>query len=249
MRYNGYQSLDISGHEAKGYSSGAAIAEMERLVTQLPAGIGFEWTGQAYEEGRAARQTPLLIGLSLLAVFMALAALYESWTIPLSVLMVVPLGILGAVAAVLIRGMPNDIYFKVGMVTVVGLSGKNAILITQFARDLYGRGVPLAQAVAEAAATRFRPIIMTSAAFMLGVMPLVVSRGAGAESRHSIGTGVLGGILTATVLGMLFAPMLFKVVVMATGKRQHQTKPELHPVAKPADHGEADSVARRANDS
>jgi len=235
MRYNGFPSLDISGHESKGYSSGAAIAEMERLVGQLPVGIGFEWTGQAFEEGRAARQTPMLVGLSLLAVFMALAALYESWTIPLSVLLVVPLGILGAVGAVLLRGMPNDIYFKVGMITVVGLSGKNAILITQFARELYARGMPLSQAVAEAAATRFRPIVMTSAAFMLGVMPLVLSTGAGAESRHSIGTGVLGGILTATVFGMLFAPMLFKVVVLATGKRSRVEKPELHTVALPSE--------------
>lgn len=230
LRYNGYPALDVSGHEAKGYSSGAALAEMERLVAQLPTGIGFEWTGQAFEEGRAARQTPMLIGLSLLAVFMALAALYESWTIPLSVLMVVPLGMLGAIAAVLLRGMPNDIYFKVGMVTVVGLSGKNAILITQFARDLHGRGVPLTQAIAEAAATRFRPIVMTSAAFMLGVLPLVVSTGAGAESRHSIGTGVLGGILTATLLGMVFAPMLFKFVVTSMGRRRPPTRPDLHTV-------------------
>ena len=245
MRYNGYPALDISGHEAKGYSSGAALAEMERLVGQLQVGVGYEWTGQAFEEGRAARQTPMLIGLSLLAVFMALAALYESWTIPLSVLMVVPLGILGAVGAVLLRGMPNDIYFKVGMVTVVGLSGKNAILITQFARELYARGVPLSQAVAEAAATRFRPIVMTSAAFMLGVVPLVLSSGAGAESRHSIGTGVLGGILTATVLGMLFAPMLFKMVVLASGNGKKGRKPELHTVAPPLPEDEPER-ARRA---
>jgi hydrophobic/amphiphilic exporter-1 (mainly G- bacteria), HAE1 family len=245
MRYNGYPALDISGHESKGYSSGAALAEMERLVGQLPVGIGYEWTGQAFEEGRAARQTPMLIGLSLLAVFMALAALYESWTIPLSVLLVVPLGILGAVGAVLLRGMPNDIYFKVGMVTVVGLSGKNAILITQFARELYARGMPLNRAVAEAAATRFRPIVMTSAAFMLGVMPLVLSTGAGAESRHSIGTGVLGGILTATVLGMLFAPMLFKVVVLTTGNGRKHPAAELHPAVLPVP-GDEPGMERRA---
>jgi len=243
MRYNGYPALDIHGHAAKGYSSGAALAEMERLVSQLPVGIGYEWTGQAFEEGRAARQTPMLIGLSLLAVFMALAALYESWTIPLSVLMVVPLGILGAVAAVLLRGMPNDIYFKVGMVTVVGLSGKNAILITQFARELYSRGVPLNQAVAQAAATRFRPIVMTSAAFMLGVVPLVLSSGAGAESRHAIGTGVLGGILTATVLGMVFAPILFKLVMQISGKGLTRKTPELHAVVLPLPVDKADVAA------
>jgi HAE1 family hydrophobic/amphiphilic exporter-1 len=215
-RYNGYPSLDVSGHAASGYSSGVAMAEMERLAASLPIGVRFDWVDAAREETAAAKLTPLLIGLSLLAVFMALAALYESWTIPLAVLMVVPLGVIGAVAAVLLRGMPNDVYFKVGMITVIGLAAKNAILIVQFARDLYQRGLPLTRAVTEAAGARFRPIVMTSAAFLLGVVPLVVSSGAGAESRRSIGTGVFGGVLTATLFGLIFAPAAFHAVMSVT---------------------------------
>ncbi|WP_133648732.1 multidrug efflux RND transporter permease subunit [Paraburkholderia flava] len=212
-RYNGYPSLDISGRAAQGYSSGAAMAEMEKLAASLPVGVAYDWVDAAREETVAARQTPLLVALSLLAVFMALAALYESWTIPFSVLMVVPLGVIGAVAAVLLRGMPNDVYFKVGMITVIGLSAKNAILVVQFARDLYSRGVPLMRAVVDAAGMRFRPIVMTSAAFLLGVVPLVISSGGGAESRRSIGTGVFGGVLAATLLGLVFAPVAFYAVV------------------------------------
>lgn len=219
-RYNGYPSLDVSGHAAPGYSSGAAMAEMERLAASLPLGVSYDWVDAAREETAAARLTPLLIGLSVLAVFMALAALYESWTIPLAVLMVVPLGVIGAVAAVLLRGMPNDVYFKVGMITVIGLAAKNAILIVQFARDLYRRGLPLTRAVTEAAAARFRPIVMTSAAFLLGVVPLVVSSGAGAESRRSIGTGVFGGVLAATLFGLVFAPVAFHAVASLTYSRR-----------------------------
>ncbi|TKC88415.1 multidrug efflux RND transporter permease subunit [Trinickia terrae] len=217
-RYDGYPVLDVSGRAARGYSSGAAMAEMERLAAKLPAGVAYDWTDQSLAETEAARQTPLLIGLSLLAVFMALAALYESWTIPLSVLTVVPLGMIGAVGAMLVRGLPNDIYFKIGMVTVIGLSGKNAILIVQFARDLHARGEPLARAIVAACAMRFRPIVMTSAAFLLGVVPLVFSSGGGAESRHSIGTGVFGGVISATVLGLVFTPVAFYLVMRATGR-------------------------------
>ena len=212
-RYNGSPSLDVSGRPANGTSSGAAMAEMERLAQALPVGVGFDWTDTALEETRAARLTPVLIGLSLLAVFMALAALYESWTIPLAVLTIVPLGVIGAVIAMLLRGMPNDIYFKVGMITVIGLSAKNAILIVQFARTLYADGTPLTEAIVAAASARFRPIVMTSAAFLLGVVPLLVSTGAGAESRRSIGTGVFGGAITATVLGLVFTPLAFYIVV------------------------------------
>jgi HAE1 family hydrophobic/amphiphilic exporter-1 len=215
-RYNGYPSLDVSGRAARNVSSGAAMDEMERLASTLPVGVAYDWVDAAREETVAAKQTPLLIGLSLLAVFMALAALYESWTIPFAVLMVVPLGVIGAVAAVLMRGMPNDVYFKVGMITVIGLSSKNAILIVQFARDLHARGVPLTRAVIDAAGTRFRPIVMTSAAFLLGVAPLVISSGAGAESRRSIGTGVFGGVLAATLLGLVFAPVAFHAVASLT---------------------------------
>jgi HAE1 family hydrophobic/amphiphilic exporter-1 len=212
-RYNGSPSLDVSGRPANGTSSGAAMAEMERLAQALPVGVGYDWTDTALEETRAARLTPILIGLSLLAVFMALAALYESWTIPLAVLTIVPLGVIGAVIAMLLRGMPNDVYFKVGMITVIGLSAKNAILIVQFARTLYADGAPLAEAIVAAASARFRPIVMTSAAFLLGVVPLLVSTGAGAESRRSIGTGVFGGAITATVLGLVFTPLAFYIVV------------------------------------
>ena len=219
-RYNGYPSLDVSGRAAHGFSSGAAMAEMERLAATLPMGVAYDWVDAAREETVAQKQTPLLIGLSLLAVFMALAALYESWTIPFAVLMVVPLGVIGALAAVLLRGMPNDVYFKVGMITVIGLSAKNAILIVQFARDLHARGAPLTRAVIDAAGARFRPIVMTSAAFLLGVAPLVVSSGAGAESRRSIGTGVFGGVLAATLLGLVFAPVAFQAVASLTHRRR-----------------------------
>ncbi|MDF3097387.1 multidrug efflux RND transporter permease subunit [Burkholderia sp. BCCIQ04A] len=220
-RYDGYPSLDVSGRAATHTSSGAAMTEMERLAAMLPAGIGYDWVDAAREERIAARQTPLLVGLSVLAVFMALAALYESWTIPLSVLTIVPLGIVGALAAALARGMPNDVYFKVGMITVIGLSAKNAILIVQFARELVGRGVPLRQAVVEAAAARFRPIVMTSMAFLLGVVPLVLATGAGAESRRSIGIGAFGGVLAATVFGLVFAPVAFRVVVSIGRRGRH----------------------------
>ncbi len=216
-RYNGYPSLDVTGRAADGYSSGSAMAEMERLAAQLPQGTAYDWADAALAETQAARQTPLLIGLSLLAVFMALAALYESWAIPLSVLIVVPLGMIGAVAAMHLRGLPNDIYFKIGLVTVIGLAGKNAILIVQFARDAQSRGRGLVDSIVQACAMRFRPIVMTSAAFLLGVVPLVFSSGGGAESRHSIGTGVFGGVIAATVLGLIFTPIAFYVVMRATG--------------------------------
>ncbi|WP_206957723.1 multidrug efflux RND transporter permease subunit [Trinickia acidisoli] len=219
-RYNGYPSLDVTGRAADGYSSGAAMAEMERLAAQLPPGTSYDWADAALAETQAARQTPLLIGLSLLAVFMALAALYESWTIPLSVLIVVPLGMIGAVAAMLLRGLPNDIYFKIGLVTVIGLAGKNAILIVQFARDAQARGVRLVDSIVQACAMRFRPIVMTSAAFLLGVVPLVFSSGGGAESRHSIGTGVFGGVIAATALGLVFTPVAFYIVMRATQRRR-----------------------------
>lgn len=208
-RYNGYPSLDVTGRAASSHSSGEAMAEMERLALALPVGVAGEWTDTAFEEAEAARQTPLLIGLSLLAVFMVLAALYESWITPFSVLLVVPLGAIGAVSAMLLRGLPNDIYFKVGMVTVIGLAAKNAILIVQAANVRRARGLPLGAAVVGASAERLRPIVMTSAAFLLGVLPLVLSRGGGAESRHSIGTGVFGGVIAATALGLVFTPVLY----------------------------------------
>ncbi|WP_028214241.1 multidrug efflux RND transporter permease subunit [Paraburkholderia mimosarum] len=218
-RYNGYPSLDVTGRAAPGHSSGEAMAEMARLALALPEGVYGEWTDAAFEEVEATRQTPLLIGLSLLAVFMVLAALYESWITPLSVLLVVPLGALGAVSAMLLRGLPNDIYFKVGMVTVIGLAAKNAILIVQAASVRRTGGLPLRAAVLGASVERLRPIVMTSAAFVLGVLPLAFSQGGGAQSRHAIGTGVLGGVIAATLLGLVFTPVLYYAVVSRVAAR------------------------------
>ncbi|MEK6313027.1 MAG: multidrug efflux RND transporter permease subunit [Burkholderia gladioli] len=219
-RFNGYPSLDVSGRSAPGVSSGAAMAEMERLAAALPSGIGYDWVDAAREERIAARQTPLLIGLSVLAVFMVLAALYESWTVPFAVLTILPLGAAGALAAALARGLPNDVYFKVGLITVIGLAAKNAILIVQFARDAYRRGASLREAVLDAAALRFRPIVMTSMAFLLGVVPLVIASGAGAESRRSIGTGAFGGVLAATLFGLVFAPLAYRLVAVLGSERR-----------------------------
>ncbi len=224
VRYNGYPAMKIAGQAAPGYSSGDAMVEMERLVGQLPPGFGFEWTGQSREEQISGAQMPMLMALSLLAVFLVLAALYESMSIPFSVLLVVPLGILGAVLGVLLRDMPNDVYFKVGLITIIGLSAKNAILIIEFAKDLQAQGKSLIDATLEAAKLRFRPIIMPSLAFTLGVVPLAFSTGAGSASQRAIGTGVMGGMITATVLAVIFVPVFFVVVrrMFKGSKRQQQ---------------------------
>ena len=187
VRYNSYESIRIGGNAAPGYTTGDAMAEMERLAAQLPPGYGFEWNGLSYQERQAGNQAPILMGLSLLVVFLVLAALYESWAIPLSVMLVVPLGMLGAVALVSALGMSNDVYFQVGMVTVIGLAAKNAILIVEFAKDQYARGMGLYEAAVEAARLRFRPILMTSLAFILGVVPLAMATGAGAASQRAVG--------------------------------------------------------------
>lgn len=212
IRYNGYPAMKISGGAAPGYSTGDAMEEMQALVEKLPAGFGFEWTGQSLEEKTSGSQAPALYALSLIAVFLVLAALYESTSIPLSVMLVVPLGILGALLGVTLRGMPNDVYFKVGMIAVVGLSAKNAILIIEFAKDLQAQGKGLIEATLEAVHLRFRPIIMTSLAFILGVLPLVIASGAGSASQRAIGTGVMGGMITATVLAVFLVPVFFVVV-------------------------------------
>ena len=211
--YNGYPSVRISGEAAPGYSSGAAIEEMERLATQLPDGFGYEWTGQSLQEIQSGSQAPFLIGLSIIFVFLLLAALYESWSIPFSVMLVVPLGVMGAVAAVMLRDMPNDVYFKVGLIAIIGLSAKNAILIIEFAKDLREEGRSLLEATTEAARMRFRPIIMTSLAFTLGVTPLAIATGASAASQNAIGTGVLGGMISATILAIFFVPVFFVFVM------------------------------------
>jgi len=222
VRYNSYDSTRIAGGAAPGYSTGEAMAEMERLVGELPPGFGYEWNGLSYQEQQAGNQAPILLGLALLVVFLVLAALYESWAIPLSVMLVVPLGMLGAVGLVTALGMSNDVYFQVGMVTVIGLAAKNAILIVEFAKDQYARGAGLYEATVEAARLRFRPILMTSLAFILGVLPLAFASGAGAASQQAVGIGVLGGMLAATPFAVIFVPTFF-VVMLSIFK----TKPRL----------------------
>lgn len=212
-RYDGYPSLSVAGNAAPGKSSGDAIAAMERLAAKLPAGIGYEWTATSYEEIQSAGQLPLLLGFSLLIVFLVLAALYESWAIPLAVILVVPLGVLGALLAAHLRGLENDVYFKIGLITIIGLAAKNAILIVEFAKQLADAGQSARDAVLGAARLRFRPILMTSLAFILGVLPLVLSSGAGAASRIAIGTGVMGGMITATAFGLLFVPVFYVAVM------------------------------------
>jgi len=214
-RYNGVSSVEIQGQPAPGFSTGQAIATMERLVGELPQGIGFEWTGLSLQEQLSGQQAPFLYAISIVVVFLALAALYESWFIPVSVIMVVPLGVLGALAAALACGLENDVYFQVGLLVTIGLSAKNAILIVEFARDLNLQGKSLVEAAVEAAHLRLRPIIMTSMAFVLGVLPLALATGAGSASRNAIGTGVIGGMLSATFLATFLIPMFFVVV----GKR------------------------------
>ena len=211
-RYNGLPSMKISGNPAPGRSTGEALQAMEEIAAQLPPGIGFEWSGTSFEERLSGTQAPFLFAVSLIVVFLCLAALYESWSIPFAVMLVVPLGIFGSVLAVTLRGLPNDVYFKVGLIAIIGLSAKNAILIIEFARELQEQGKDLIEATLEACRLRFRPILMTSMAFMFGVLPLAVSTGAGANSRHAIGTGVIGGMLTATVLAVLLVPLFFVVV-------------------------------------
>lgn len=222
VRYNSYEAVRFNGEAAPGYTSGEAMAEMERLVGELPAGFGYDWTGLSYQEKEAAGQTVILMALSILVVFMVLSALYESWAIPLSVLLAVPLGMLGVVGMVTLKGMANDVYFQVGMITVIGLAAKNAILIVEFAKDAYARTGELIESTAHAARLRFRPIVMTSFAFILGVTPLALSSGAGAASQHAVGFGVLGGMLAATPLAVIFVPIFFVAVM-----KVFRTKPRL----------------------
>jgi len=212
IRYNGYPSMRISGSAAPGYSSGAAMDEMEHLAAKLPPGFAFEWTGQSREEKLAGSQALILYGFAILAVFLCLAALYESWSIPLSVILVVPLGVLGVLLATLLRGYANDVYFQVGLITIIGLSAKNAILIIEFAKDLQAQGKSVIEAALAAAHLRFRPILMTSMAFGLGVLPLAIASGAGSASQRAIGTGVIGGMITGTGLAVFFVPIFFVVV-------------------------------------
>ncbi|POA54287.1 MULTISPECIES: efflux RND transporter permease subunit [unclassified Pseudomonas] len=218
-RYNGVEAMEILGSPAPGYTTGEAMAEVEAIAAKLPPGVGISWTGLSYEERLSGSQAPALYALSLLMVFLCLAALYESWSIPIAVMLVVPLGIIGALMATSLRGLSNDVYFQVGLLVTIGLAAKNAILIVEFAKELHEQGRSLIDAAVEACRMRLRPIIMTSLAFVLGVVPLATSSGAGAGSQHAIGTGVIGGMLTATILAIFWVPLFF-VVVSSMGRRK-----------------------------
>jgi multidrug efflux pump len=214
-RYNGVPSYEIQGQAAPGQSTGQAITVMQNLIKKLPPGIGYEWTGVSLQEQQSGSQAPMLYGLSILVVLLALAALYESWSVPIAVILVVPLGILGALCAATALHLENDVYFQVGLLTTIGLSSKNAILIVEFARDLEAEGKSVLDAALEAAQIRLRPILMTSLAFVLGVLPLAIASGAGSGSENAVGRGVIGGMLSATFLAPFLIPMFFYVI---TGK-------------------------------
>ncbi|MES2076244.1 MAG: efflux RND transporter permease subunit [Pseudomonadota bacterium] len=235
VRYNGYPAIKLTGDAAPGRSTGEAMAELERLAGQLPPGFGIEWTGQSLEEKTSGSQAPALFALSLLAAFLVLAALYESESIPVAVLLVVPLGVLGALLGATIRGLPNDVYFKVGLIAIIGLSAKNAILIIEFAKDLQAQGMGLVEATLQAVHLRFRPIIMTSLAFILGVLPLVVASGAGSASQRAIGTGVMGGMITATVLAVFLVPVFFVVIRKIFKGSERQRRLAAHELDLPAE--------------
>ncbi|KAF1067889.1 MAG: Multidrug resistance protein MexB [Pseudomonas citronellolis] len=219
-RYNGFGAFEIVGEPAEGVSSGDAMQAVQEIVAKLPEGIGFQWTGQSYQERLAGNQAPLLYAISILFVFLCLAALYESWAVPFAVMLVVPLGVLGALALTSLRGLSNDVYFQVGLLTTVGLAAKNAILIVEFAKEGFERGQDLLQATLDAVRIRLRPVLMTSLAFMLGVLPLALSSGAGGAGRKAIGTGVLGGMLSATLLGLFLIPLFYVLIQRLAGRRR-----------------------------
>jgi multidrug efflux pump len=224
VRFNGVPAYQIQGAPSPGHSSGEAMSAMEEIVAKLPAGIGLEWNGLSYEEKKSGSQAPLLYALSLAIVFLCLAALYESWSIPVTVLLVVPLGVVGAVIATLARGLTNDAYFQVGLLVTIGLAAKSAILIVEFAKEGFDRGEGLVESVVHAARQRLRPILMTSLAFMSGVLPLAISSGAGSGAQHAVGTGVIGGMLFSTFLAVFFVPVFFVVVrsLFKGSARQHE---------------------------
>jgi len=233
--FNYYPAVRISGEARAGYTSGDAIVEMERLAGLLPRGFGYEWTGQSLQEKLSGSQAPLLLGLSVLVVFLCLAALYESWTIPLAVLLTVPLGIAGAVLAATLRGLPNDVYFTVGLITIIGLAAKDAILIIEFAKDLRAKGRPLIEATVEACTLRFRPIVMTGLAFVCGVLPMVVARGAGGASQQALGSSVMGGMIAVVVLALLMVPVFFVWVQRVfAGDRETAKRSRGEPYGPPA---------------
>lgn len=236
-RYNGYSAVEIVGNNAPGTSTGQAMSTMESIVNdKLGKGFGFDWTGTSYQEVLAGNSATALMVLSIVIVFLCLAALYESWSIPVAVLLVVPLGLLGVVVFSMLRGLPNDIFFKIGMITVIGLAAKNAILIVEFAVEQQQAGKTLRDSVVEAARLRLRPILMTSMAFILGVLPLAISTGAGANSRHAIGTGVIGGMLFATILGLLLIPVFYTSVRRMLGDKLDEVSHNMPHVGHDGDH-------------
>jgi HAE1 family hydrophobic/amphiphilic exporter-1/multidrug efflux pump len=242
-RFNGIPAVGIQGEPGTDHSSGDAMTALEEIVKGLPAGIGYEWSGLSYEERLSGANAPALYAISLLVVFLCLAALYESWSIPLSVMLVVPLGVVGAVLATLLRDRANDVFFQVGLLTTVGLSAKNAILIVEFAKELHDRGKGIVEAALEAARMRLRPILMTSLAFILGVLPLAIASGAGAGGQTAIGTAVIGGMASATVLAILFVPLFFVLIA----RRAHPPEPERRPEL--AAQAEADALAEEEEEA
>jgi multidrug efflux pump len=226
--FNYYPAIRISGEAKPGYTSGDAIAEMERLADKLPRGFGYEWAGQSLQEKLSGSQAPFLLGLSVLVVFLCLAALYESWTIPIAVLLTVPLGVLGAVLAATMRGLPNDVYFTVGLITIIGLAAKDAILIIEFAKDLYAQGKSLVEATVEACTLRFRPIVMTGLAFVCGVLPMVIAHGAGGASQQALGTGVMGGMIAVVILALLMVPVFFVSVLRFFSRERKMKEAEVY---------------------
>ncbi len=233
-RYNGFSAMEIQGAAAPGFSTGQAMIELETLLKQLPAGIGYEWTGMSYQERLSGGNAPLLYALSLLVVFLCLAALYESWSVPVSVMLIVPLGILGAVIAATFAGKANDIYFQVGLLTTVGLAAKNAILIVEFALQRVSQGLPLVEAALEALRLRLRPILMTSLAFVFGVVPLAIASSAGSGAQNALGIAVIGGTLASSILAIVFVPLFFVWVGRLTGLGRHQSQSQTHDNSKAA---------------
>jgi HAE1 family hydrophobic/amphiphilic exporter-1 len=219
-RFNGFPSINIWGEPAPGKSSGEAMRAMEEAVEKLPKGFGFDWTGLSYQERTSSSKAPLLYAFSVFVIFLCLAAIYESWTIPIAILLVLPLGVIGGIIASGLRGLANDVYFQIALLTTLGLATKNAILIVQFARAGLERGMGLIDATVEGAKLRFRPILMTSLAFGFGVLPLALTTGAGAGAQNAIGTGVLGGMVTATVLVVIFAPLFYVLIEKLFGKHK-----------------------------
>ena len=223
-RYNGFPSISIWGEPAPGRSSGEAMKAMEEAVAKLPQGTGFDWTGLSYQERMSGSQAPLLYAFSIFVIFLCLAALYESWTIPIAILLVLPLGVIGGIIASSLRGLANDVYFQIALLTTLGLTTKNAILIVQFAKAGLAEGKGLIEATVEGAKLRFRPILMTSLAFAFGVLPMAITLGAGAGAQNAIGTGVLGGMVTATVLVVIFTPLFFVLIERIFGRRHRAAK-------------------------